>query len=201
MLESLLLEDGSFVLLQPHLMRIRASASYFGFGFFEPEIRRELNQTIADHSTGRWKVRLLVSRSGKVRTEAHQLENPGDQLLRVALADLPVDSNDRFLFHKTTNRTVYDSALASRPDCDDVILWNEAGEVTESTFANVVISSGDQFCTPPRSAGLLAGTFREQLLVERRIVERPIHREELLAAAEIFLINSVMGWRRATLVL
>jgi para-aminobenzoate synthetase / 4-amino-4-deoxychorismate lyase len=200
LLESILLEAGSFVLLERHLARMRASAEYFGFRFFEAEIRKELNKTIAEHSSGSWKIRLLVSRKGNVRTEVLKLESPGQQRLRIALASAPVDTRDRFLFHKTTNRTVYDRALAARPDCDDVILWNEAGEVTESTIANVVIRIGDQLFTPPRAAGLLAGTLREQSLIEGKILERPIHRDELLRASEIFLINSVMGWRRAALV-
>ncbi len=44
----------------------------------------------------------------------------------VALAKNPVDSQDVFLFHKTTHRFVYDQAKADFPDCDDVILWNES---------------------------------------------------------------------------
>ena len=200
LLESILLEAGSFVLLASHLARMRASAEYFGFGFLEAEIRRELNRTIADHSSGSWKVRLLVSRQGNVRTEVLKLESPAEQILRVAFASAPVDTRDRFLFHKTTNRMVYDKALAARPDCDDVILWNETGEVTESTIANVVMPIGDQLFTPSLTAGLLAGTLREQLLGEGKIRERPIHRDELQRASEIFLINSVTGWRRAVLV-
>ena len=57
--------------------------------------------------------------------------------LRLGFATEPVDSNDVFLFHKTTNRAVYECALASRPDCGDVLLWNERGEITETAYANV----------------------------------------------------------------
>ena len=47
--------------------------------------------------------------------------------LRVGLARRPVDPSDRFLYHKTTHRLVYESARAERPDVDDVIL--EPGEI------------------------------------------------------------------------
>ena len=47
-------------------------------------------------------------------------------------------------------------------------------------------------------AGLLAGTFRDQLLAEGKILERAITIEELREASEFFLIHSVHKWMRAT---
>lgn len=200
LLESLRLEAGEFFLLERHLGRMKASAEYFGFAFHEPQVRFELDQLRANHPQGNWKVRLLVSRDGKIRTEANQLDKSREKPLRVALASKPVNVLDRFLFHKTTNRSVYEDALTSRPDCDDVILWNEAREVTESTVANLVIAVAGQLYTPPQRAGLLAGTFRQELLADGKIGERSIRCEDLERADEIFLINSVMGWRQALLV-
>ena len=199
LLESLLLEAGGLYLLERHLARMKASADYFGFCFCEERIRNELSGAAAAHPEGSWKVRLLNSRSGEIRIEIHPRENL-KEVLRVALSSQAVDSKDRFLFHKTTNRTVYEQAIASRPDCDDVILWNKAGEVTESTVANVVASFAGRLYTPPRSAGLLAGTLRKELLQAGKISERVIRTEELYEASELFLINSVSGWRRASLV-
>jgi para-aminobenzoate synthetase/4-amino-4-deoxychorismate lyase len=178
---------------------MKASAEYFGFSFREKEILDELARVCAQRRSGKWKVRLLVSRQGETHIETQELDSL-DRVLRVALAREPVNINDRFLFHKTTNRKVYEDALASRPDCDDVILWNDSGEVTESTIANLVVSIDDTLYTPPVHAGLLPGTLRAQLLEEGRIVERSIRRADLLAADEIFLLNSVRGWRPAVLV-
>ena len=62
--------------------------------------------------------------------------------VRVAIAQEPVSRRDRFLYHKTTRRQVYERALAGSAGCDDVILVNEEGEVTESTIANVVVRDG-----------------------------------------------------------
>jgi para-aminobenzoate synthetase / 4-amino-4-deoxychorismate lyase len=199
LLETLLLENGEVYLLDRHLQRMKASAEYFGFTFREKEIRDELERLGAQSGSGKWKVRLLVSRRGESHIEAQEFNSP-ERVLRVALAPEPVSVNDRFLFHKTTNRKVYEDALASRPDCDDVILWNDSGEVTESTIANLVISIDGNLYTPPVHAGLLPGTLRAQLLEEGRVVERSIRREDLRAADEIFLINSVRGWLPAVLV-
>jgi para-aminobenzoate synthetase/4-amino-4-deoxychorismate lyase len=54
--------------------------------------------------------------------------------------------------------------------------------------------------TPPRDSGLLGGTYREVLLREGRLTERPIALDELHAAEEIALVSSVRGWREAVLV-
>jgi para-aminobenzoate synthetase/4-amino-4-deoxychorismate lyase len=54
--------------------------------------------------------------------------------------------------------------------------------------------------TPPRSAGLLAGTFRDELIARGELFERTITREELAEAGNFALINSVRGWQEARLV-
>ncbi|HEU4480038.1 MAG TPA: aminodeoxychorismate synthase component I [Pyrinomonadaceae bacterium] len=201
LLESLLLDDSRFFLAERHVARMKASAAYFGFRFNEAEIDTALFSLSRDYCVGRWKVRLLSGPSGAVSAQVTRLEDPKPGRLRVALANQPVSCKDKFLFHKTTNRKLYDDALAARSDCDDVILWNENGEATESTVANLVIRVGDELLTPPRSAGLLAGVFREELVVNGQIRERSISRDDLAKASELFLINSVRKWMRATLVI
>jgi para-aminobenzoate synthetase/4-amino-4-deoxychorismate lyase len=85
------------------------------------------------------------------------------------------------------------------PACDDCILWNEHGEVTESTIANLCIRRGGAWFTPAVACGLLPGIMREELLRRGRIREARITIADLFAADEIALINSVRGWMPATL--
>lgn len=115
------------------------------------------------------------------------------------LALEPIDSQNVFLFHKTTHREAYEKAMADFSAVDDVILWNERGEVTESTIANVVIRKDGRLVTPPVDCGLLAGTFREHLLTAGEIEESILSVDDLKAADEVFLINSVRQWRRVEL--
>jgi len=182
--ESMLLENGEYFLLAEHLERMRNSADYFGFSFPEEEIRSALQRLVG---SGAFKVRLTLSKDGRIETQVSQLKPAVDQLVR--LATTPIDSSDRFLFHKTTLRD-YSS--------DDVVFWNERGEVTESSIANIVIPIDGQLYTPPISSGLLAGTFRNHLLAEGKIKERVITVEELQRADEFFLINSVRKWMRGS---
>ena len=111
----------------------------------------------------------------------------------------PIDLHDVFLYHKTTQRTVYERARASRPDAEAVILWNTFGEVTEGADFNVVVEIDGIKVTPPIECGLLPGTFRAQLLDDGEIVERRITVDQLRAASGGWLINSVRGWVPFTL--
>ena len=73
---------------------------------------------------------------------------------------------------------------------------NEEGEITESTIANVVMRDAEGYWTPPVECGLLAGTFRGHLLERGAIREKRIPLDDLRQAKEVWLINSVRGWRR-----
>jgi para-aminobenzoate synthetase/4-amino-4-deoxychorismate lyase len=95
---------------------------------------------------------------------------------------------------------MYDTARAARPGCDDVILWNERGEITESCSANVVIDLDGERITPPLESGLLGGTFRASLIDQKQIVERVVPIELLRAARRVYLINSVRKWMDAVLI-
>ncbi|HEY2963241.1 MAG TPA: aminodeoxychorismate synthase component I [Pyrinomonadaceae bacterium] len=193
--ETMLIEDGKIFLLERHLERLRKSASFFGF-----QIGAELERLVDEYPrSGTWKLKVSLRKDGRLTTEASPVSNQSKPK-RVALASTAVHSSDRFLFHKTTKRDFYTAQLHLRPDCDDIIFWNERGEVTESSIANTVVSIDDQLFTPPISSGLLAGTFRDQLLAEGKIKERVITLEELKNVREFFLINSVRKWMKAELI-
>ena len=196
--ESILLENGQYFLIERHVGRLRSSAEFFGFQFSESETVAKLDRLRSEHPDGKWKAKLMLAKSGRV--EASVLPIELTRQWRVGLANLPIDSSDRLLFHKTTQREFYTNQLRSRPDCDDLLFFNERGELTESSVANVVLRLGDKLVTPPVSAGLLAGTFRDQLVSDGEIEQRTILVDDLKNASEVFLINSVRKWIRVVLV-
>lgn len=198
--EALLLEDGEYFLLQRHLDRINASARYYGFEWDEAAARAALDEIRRAHRNGRWKVRLVCARDARIEAFAERREFDPEKVYRVALAAKPVDSHDPMLFHKTTDRRAYEIALRQRGDADDLIFWNEKGEVTESSLANVVVVAGGKKWTPPRQSGLLRGTFAEELLSRGELHERVIYKNELVEAESFYLINSVRRWMKAALI-
>ena len=179
--ESILLEDGDYFLLADHLKRLKDSADYFGFRYSIDEI----NETLPKEEMGSFKVKLTLWKDGRIETQIIRIKTT-DGIALVRLAEEPVDSSDRFLFHKTTRRR----------SGDDVIFWNERGEVTESSIANIVVPIDGELCTPPIECGLLPGVFRGHLLAEGEIKERIITIEEFQNANEFFLINSIRKWIR-----
>lgn len=185
-------EEG-FVLLERHLARLMASAEYFGFAARAQDIRAALDHAAQDFGATPRRVRLLLDRGSRIRVEHKSLDTTPQPPLRLALAAAPIQSQDRFLYHKTTHREVYEAARAARPGFDDVILFNERGELCETTIANIVVEMDGVWCTPPVTSGLLPGTLRAEMLAKGEIVERVIPVGALPANPRWFLINSVRG--------
>ncbi len=197
LLETMLWEPGAGIfLLDEHLQRIGKSAAYFDV----PLDVHAVFQCLENLGDQRLRVRLLVSRGGTFEIETFPFSRERDEGVAytlVTLAREQVDYRDVFLYHKTTHREIYEQAKSDFPDHDDVILWNEKGEVTEGCIANVVIRKDGKLITPPVECGLLAGTFREQLLKSGEVVERIVSLDDLKAAEEVFLVNSVRKWQKA----
>ncbi|WKA53569.1 aminodeoxychorismate synthase component I [Planococcus shixiaomingii] len=198
LLESLKLEDGNYPLLTYHLERLGDSADYFNFIFDEGAVEQQLLQTAEDHPIGVFKVRLLLDKGGTFSTQAQAID-PVSQPVVCTLAASPVDSSDPFLFHKTTHRSVYEAHTNAEPDAFSVLLWNEKEELTEFTIGNLVFEKDGKFYTPPVSCGLLAGTFRQFLLDNKKIEEKKIYKNDLANYDAIWFINSVRGWLKVTL--
>lgn len=190
-LETLLHQDG-FYLLDEHLARLTASADYFGIPLDPERVRGFLEEQARAFGTEPMRVRLLVDRSGNPRLEWAPL--PPSKPVCLGLAREPVDEGDIFLFHKTTHRAVYENAKSRRTDCEDVVLWNTKGELTESTIANLALEIDGKLLTPPVESGLLAGVFRKDLLLHGEIEEAVLRVEDIPRANRIVLFNSVRKW-------
>ena len=196
LLETLAFRPGEgYRRLEGHLARLRGSARYFGVPLDEARVEQALRE--AAGTTEETRVRLLIHGDGGVAFESQPLPPASPEPLRVGLAARPVDPGSVWLHHKTTRREVYDEALASRPDCDEVVLWNSRGEITEATTANVVVEVAGRRATPPVSSGLLAGVERSHLLAEGGVRESIVSVGDLRPGQRVWLVNSVRGLRAA----
>lgn len=191
LLESLRLENGTYFLLREHLERLQQSSAYFHFKFEIDDVKKALSTYAKKHSKGIQKVRLLVSQTGDIHVEGQQIKDI-EESKQIAVASSPIHKDNIFLYHKTTNRAVYEEHQVS--GVYDTLLWNEAGELTEFTNGNLVVEWGGVRYTPPVECGLLPGTFRSSLLKEKEIKEKVIHKEDLERCSRMWLINSVRKW-------
>jgi para-aminobenzoate synthetase/4-amino-4-deoxychorismate lyase len=202
LLETILwtLEDGYF-LLDDHLKRLQNSALYFGIPVKIEEIGQKLDALVKIFLNQSYKVRLLITRDGSISCETTSLSSSTNpQPIRLGLSSTPIDSTNPFLYHKTTNRQIYDTAQAVHSNCDDVLLWNERGEITETRIANVIVEMNGELVTPPVKCGLLAGTFRDDLLAQKKVREEVVTVEALKKCDRIFVVNSVRKWCEAVLI-
>ena len=200
LLETLLWEPGSgFLLLEEHLQRLAASAEHLDIHADLSLVRQRLGALAVSLPSTPQRVRLLLARDGSIQTEAATLRTPASRL-RLGLATSPIDKTEPFLYHKTTQRTIYQTARASRPDCDDVVLWNADGEITETSIANLVVELDGKLLPPPVECGLLPGVFRGWLLSRGEVEARRITLDGLRRAERIFAVNSVRRWQEAVLI-
>ena len=183
--------------LDRHLDRLASSAQYFGVPLDRNKVVARLEQAVVDLPESR--VRLTVDRVGQIHVSVMALGVTERNSVAVAIDPEPVDTSSPFLFHKTTRRDAYDERSRRHPDAEDVLLVNSAGELTESTIANVVVKLDGTWYTPPITSGCLPGVYRGVLLAEHRIEERPIAVAEIEGCEGIALINSVRLWRPAFL--
>lgn len=198
LLETMRWEPASGVwLLGRHLDRLMDSAWYFDIPIDRAEVARDLQQA-ADGLTASSILRLVVDRTGSISIDVASLP-ASDGAIRLAVDDRPIDRRDPLLYHKTTGRRVYNEALARHPGADDVVLWNESGEVTETTIGNLAVLVDGIWWTPPVSSGCLPGTYRAELLEEGKLRERVITIGEFCSADSLARVNSVRGWGRAIL--
>jgi para-aminobenzoate synthetase/4-amino-4-deoxychorismate lyase len=196
LLESLRLEDGRYWLLDGHLARLAQAAKHFGHPLDVARVRDALDATARTLPTGVHKVRLRVTDRGEVLVDASPLA-PTQEPVRLAFASRPMPPADEFILHKTTRREAY-AAFTPTGGAFDTLLWNAAGELTETTIGNVALRIDGRWLTPPVSAGLLPGVCRAALLAEGRVAEARLLVDDLAKAEGVAFFNSVRGWLAAT---
>ncbi|MFT6432947.1 MAG: para-aminobenzoate synthetase/4-amino-4-deoxychorismate lyase [Candidatus Azotimanducaceae bacterium] len=186
-------------LIERHLNRLSESARYFAFTIDLSLIRQKLMETLKDLPPQLHKLRLRVDKLGNSKINA-ELLTVSDSPQPVTLSKNPVSSDSVSLYHKTTNRLLYNQAAESVPEGVEALLYNTNGYVTESVIANIIYTMDGQRYTPPLSDGLLPGTLREELLANGEVAERSLHLDQLDYIETLTLVNALRGSRTAELV-
>jgi para-aminobenzoate synthetase/4-amino-4-deoxychorismate lyase len=192
--------DRGYRLLREHLARLRDSAQYWNFNFHREEVTSELQKAARKFPRSPRRVRLTLASDGTL--EITHGEYSSQRFGRAGISKRAVSSADRFLYHKTTSRAMYNEQLAAarKRGLDDVLFFNERGELTEGTIHNVFVVKDGVWRTPPVSCGLLPGVFRAHLLkTQKNAREAILKREDLRRADAIYLCNSVRGVYRVAL--
>jgi para-aminobenzoate synthetase/4-amino-4-deoxychorismate lyase len=185
-----------FSLLERHLARLAESAAFFDIPLDPAEVRAALRAAVAG-APRPLRVRLRVERTGQILVDTGPIPPP--EPVRLALDTQPVDPQDPFLYHKTTNRQLYEDARSRHPRATDVVLVNDRGELTETTIANLALRIDGEWLTPPIESGLLPGTLRAELLASGCLTEGRLGPAHLTEAEGIARFNALRGWEPAQL--
>jgi para-aminobenzoate synthetase/4-amino-4-deoxychorismate lyase len=189
---------GEVELLDRHLRRLNNSARCFSFCCDIARVRHEILQA-ASRDDDPFCLRLSLAKDGTLTLQAQPL--PAGYAQNLKLSGLRVHSGDEFLYHKTTNRGIYEEARRECDDQTDAILINERGEITETTIMNIAVFRDGRWVTPAVSCGLLSGVMREELLSHGEIVEGFIRADELRHGEPVRCFNALRGVREVAILL
>ncbi len=198
--ETLALQGGRLRHRAQHLARMQRSAAHFGYPFDVQAVDACLDACRRAHAAGLWRVRLLLDAQGRPRAEAHAL-GPTRAPVLLALAEAPLaEAHGEFVRHKTTRRAHY-AAFAPLPGSGvfDTLLYNDEGEITETTFGNVVALLDGRWVTPALACGLLPGVGRGEALRAGRAVEGVLRLQDVPRVQAWAFVNSLRGWLPARL--
>lgn len=127
-------------------------------------------------------------------------EPPGEDVYRqgVAARLLPqyrVDSGGPLTGLKSLSYQASQLALqhAESLGAYEALLVNERDRLAEGARSNVALVFPEGVFTPPTTDGCLPGTVRRRLIERGELKEWPLAQDDLAAASEVVLLNSLIG--------
>ena len=224
--ETLRVRRGVAIELSPHLRRLREGLDVLGIPLplDDDQLAAAIAAVVAANAPDDAAVRITVSRgapSGRGLLPAGWRELPPTVVVQawrhVPVAEVVLARGIRAVIAsgrrdpafplatvKTISRAdhVHARLEAELAGADDAITLTLDGHVAEATTANVAIVVGPRILTPPRAAGILAGTTRDWLLrpegaaaLGLAAAEARMTPDDVLAADEALLCSSVAGFQ------
>jgi len=195
-------KNKGFFLLKYHLERLINSADYFGIDIDINNLKLRLNKLKKRLNPQKsHKVRITAAKNGKTMITSSILsQNKTGN--KISLSEKRVNSDDIFLYHKTTRRELYDREykICLKKGYTDVIFTNERGEITEGAISNLIVKKNGNYFTPPIGSGLLNGIYRRYFIKNNQTKEKTLFLDDLLNADKIYICNSVRGIREIIIV-
>ncbi|GLL14485.1 aminodeoxychorismate synthase, component I [Pseudonocardia halophobica] len=175
-----------------HLRRLAASAEELGFAFDREHVETRLVEGLRGEGDDPRRVRLRLFRDGHVGIDLAPAPTWG-MPLTVAVDDDPVDPTAWWFRHSTSWREEYRRRRLCRPDVDDVVVVDRAGEVVGATRATVAVRCDGRWWTPPLRSGCLPGTERARRIDAGLLHERVLTPADLRSAEAVVLLSSLRG--------
>ncbi len=184
--ETLRVVDGVPLFVPEHLAEMERAMEALGIeSEFDPEkSRRDLPR-----ASGRWRWIVIPSEARTIFTPEAP---PAPGLVELAVSPMRVGSANWDARFKTVSYLVRAQARRLAATAE-VVLLNEHGHVASAASLNIFWRKADRIFTPAHEAGCRCGVVRGFVLAQREVEIGHFGLEELLAADEIFLTNSIRG--------
>lgn len=215
--ETIKYKEGNLVLADEHFARLWKGMQLLQFEIpklLTPDkLEQEIVLLINKNKLTAARVRLMIIRSDgglydqknntpnyiietiSLATDTAVLNNNGLQLCIFPDARKSIDV---FSNIKHNNYLPYfmGAIFAKKHRCNDAVILNTAGNICDSTIANIFYIKDEIFYTPALNEGCVAGIMRKWLIEKIReegftVNETNITTEDLIEADEVFLSNSI----------
>ncbi|MDR2328045.1 MAG: chorismate-binding protein [Comamonas sp.] len=194
LIETLALDDGQLRHAALHLERMAAAAAHFGYRWDGVAAQAALDGLAQAHPQGLWRLRLLLNAPGRFQAEAFACPpSPAQVSLQWAAAPL-AEAHGEFVRFKTSRRAHYERWAPQDSSVFDTLLWNEAGEITETTRGNTAMQIDGRWITPALHCGLLPGVGRRLALEAGQVVEGVVTLSDVPRVQAWAFLNSLRGW-------
>ena len=193
--ETMLYESGEVFLLEYHKNRIRRASEYFLFNYDENNFEKVVNEYLKNLDAKiPHRIKVIMNKWGELKLESNPIKATKNEINKLMISDIRTDETNRFLYFKTTSRSMYDSELknAKSKGYDEVLFLNKKNEITEGSFTNIFLKINDNWYTPKTDCGLLNGCYREYLLYnESHHFSKKLDLSDLLNCDVIKCVNSL----------
>lgn len=194
LIETLALDDGQLRHAALHLERMAAAAAHFGYRWDGVAAQAALDAVAQAQPHGLWRLRLLLHAQGRFQAEAFACP-PSPAQVRLQWAAAPLaEAHGEFVRFKTSRRAHYERWAPQDSSVFDTLLWNEAGEITETTRGNIAMQLDGRWITPALHCGLLPGVGRRLALEAGQLEEGVVTLSDVPRVQAWAFVNSLRGW-------
>ena len=192
--ETIKVLDEQILRFKLHYQRLKKSVFKLKIGKL-PDIEEFEKRIREENLTGKNFLKITATRNG-IFLESGERKLPKTKAKLCLVSHIIANSDNRYLFHKTTNRDFFNKVLtfAEREGCYDGIIINEKGNITQTSKCNIYfVKQNGLIVTPPLKEGLLPGTIRKILLKRKLVREEVIHISDLKNFKKCFVSNALIG--------
>ena len=193
--ETIKVEKGRAIFCEEHLKRLHQSLEFFGIS--QKISEEEVQEYLDKQEEKDFALKIVVSSKNilYLKRENPYLSQNREKGLRLCFSKVLRNSTSAMVYHKTTQ--YYENLLEKKKvkECgyDEVLFWNERGELTEGAVSNIFFIKGEKLYTPAVSCGLLAGIIRAKVMERYTVEEKIIRKEDLETFDACFMTNSLLG--------